>query len=146
AIGAIGGSEGVETLVGIIATPGVDPNLQLEATVALGELRQASAVDIFTDLASHRWASMRGAALVGLAKSEPDTFIGVLSPLGRDPEWSVRAALATALAELGERGVPRLQVMLDDEDQRVIPAVLNALVQAKDPGAVAVLTERLTAD
>lgn len=146
AVGAMGGGEGVETLVGIIATPKVDPNLQLEATVALGELRQASAVDVLTDLAAHRWSSIRGAALIGLAKSEPDTFIGVLSALGRDPEWSVRASLAAALAELGERGVPRLQVMLEDEDQRVIPAVLNALVQTKDPGAAAVLTERLASD
>jgi cyclophilin family peptidyl-prolyl cis-trans isomerase/HEAT repeat protein len=146
AIGAIGNGQGADALRTIIATPKVDPNLQLEATFALGELRQPSAVDMLTDLASHSWAPIRGAALIGLARSEPDTFVGVLSALGRDPEWSVRVSLAAALAELGERGVPRLQVMLEDEDQRVIPAVLNALAQSGDTGAVAALTAKLTSD
>ncbi len=146
AIGAIGDGQGAEALMAIIATPKVDPNLQLEATVALGDLRRPSAVDMLTDLASHPWAPIRGAALIGLARSEPDTFIGVLSALGRDPEWSVRASMARARAELGERGRPRLQVMLDDEDQRVIPAVLNALTQTKAPDAVPALTAKLTSD
>src|SRR5262249_51942531 len=39
--------------------------------------------------------------------------------------------------------VPRLTVMLKDQDQRVIPAVLNALGAVKAPGADRVLIDRL---
>ncbi len=146
ALGAIGDARGADALRSVITTPEVEPNLMLEATVALGQLRQPSAVDLLTDLASHSSPAVRSAALIGLARTDPDTFIGVLSGLGRDPEWSVRTALAGALAELGERGVPRLEAMLADDDQRVVPAVLTSLAQSGDPDATASLTERLTSD
>ena len=54
----------------------------------------------------------------------------MLSGLDPDPHWSVRAALATVLGTLPpEAGLPRLNAMLDDADQRVIPPVLAALVK-----------------
>jgi cyclophilin family peptidyl-prolyl cis-trans isomerase len=53
------------------------------------------------------------------------------------------AALATIRPELS---LPRLTLMLQDKDQRVIPAVLSALVASKAPGVDRMLLDRLKAD
>ena len=75
---------------------------------------------------------MRGSAFTAIARIEPSTFLSVLASLEADADWTVRVAIATALGSLpGEQGVPRLTVMLQDRDNRVIPAVLNALVASK---------------
>jgi cyclophilin family peptidyl-prolyl cis-trans isomerase len=59
----------------------------------------------------------------------------------------VRAALASVLATLPpEIALPRLTLMLDDSDQRAIPAVLAALTKLHPPAAASVLLERLKAD
>jgi cyclophilin family peptidyl-prolyl cis-trans isomerase len=71
----------------------------------------------------------------------------LLSGLDPDSHWSVRAALATMLGTLpAEEVLPRLTAMLKDEDQRVIPAVLNALTKVKAPNVSAALVERLKSD
>ena len=55
--------------------------------------------------------------------------------------------MATALGSIGaERANARLVEMLEDEDQRVIPSVLNTLVTLKAPIAEATLTDRLNAE
>ncbi len=146
ALGAIGAAEGAEVLAAIIRTPNVDRNLQLEAVVALGALGVPSAVDLLTDLAAASWPPLRAAALAGVAHTEPATFVGIISGLGPDAEWSVRAALATALGKMGEAGTPRLEAMLDDPDQRVIPAVLAALADAGDAAVEAAAVARLSSD
>ena len=70
---------------------------------------------------------MRAAALGGLARTDADTSSAVISGLDPDPHWSVRAALARRCGRLGaERAEPRLTVMLEDEDQRVIPRCCRA--------------------
>jgi HEAT repeat protein len=130
-----------------IANSESDANLRLEAVTALGTLRAEGAVDGLLDLLTDPWPAMRGAALVALARVDPETFLVAISGLDPDPQWSVRAALANALATLPlERAQPRLTEMLADSDQRVIPAVLNALVAVGSPLAAATLTERLNAD
>src|SRR5207249_132645 len=64
-----------------------------------------------------------------------------------DPHWNVRAALATVLGTLTtDVAVPRLEAMLADTDQRVIPAVLGSLVKLKAPKAAETLIDRLKAD
>ena len=71
----------------------------------------------------------------------------VLSGIDADPHWSVRAALATVLGTLTpDAGLTRLDMMLADGDQRVVPAVLDALVKLKAPDASGVLLKRLQAD
>jgi cyclophilin family peptidyl-prolyl cis-trans isomerase len=71
----------------------------------------------------------------------------VLSALDPDPEWRVRAALATVLGTLAaDVAQPRLTAMLTDSDQRVVPAVLAALIQARAPNVASLLVSRLTAD
>lgn len=147
ALGSIGGARAAETLVKVITAPQVDSHLQLEAVTALGQLRQRRGVELLIDLVSSPWPSMRAAALTALARSDPETFLTALSSLDPDRHWSVRAAVAAALGELPrERAETPLVAMLGDEDQRVIPAVLDALVKVKAANAVPALMRRLQAD
>ena len=80
---------------------------------------------------SASWPSVRSAALLALARTDADTFMSAISALDPDAQWSVRAAMASALGELGrERAEVPLTNMLRDSDQRVIPSVLDALAKA----------------
>ena len=99
------------------------------------------------ELATAPWPTLRGASLVALARIDPEVFVSVAAGLDADPHWSVRAALASALAELPDRrGEARLVAMLSDEDQRVIPSVLNALTATTAPSAKPALIARLSND
>jgi HEAT repeat protein/cyclophilin family peptidyl-prolyl cis-trans isomerase len=147
ALADLGAPQAANAFAAILTTPALDPNLRLEAATALAQLRSARGVDLFVDLATDRWPSMRAAAIAGLARADADTFVSVISGLDPDPHWSVRAALATALGTLGaERARARLTVMLDDSDQRVIPSVLGAFVTAGIPDTESVLLKRLDAE
>jgi cyclophilin family peptidyl-prolyl cis-trans isomerase/HEAT repeat protein len=146
-LGLIGQPAAGDTLLKVATARGVDPTLQMEAVVALGQLKHAPAVDALLELASASWPTLRSASLMALARIDPDTFISAISGLDDDPHWSVRAALATALGELGaERSDIRLMAMLQDKDQRVIPAVLTALAATGSASAPAALTNRLTSE
>ena len=80
--------------------------------------------------------AIRAAALRAIAALDPENLRVLLSGLDPDPHWSVRAALATMLGTLtAEEALPRLTAMLKDDDQRVIPSVLNALTKLKAPNA-----------
>src|SRR5205807_1902943 len=82
-----------------------------------------------------------------VAAADSEGFIAVLSGLDPDPHWSVRAALAAVLGALpSDVGLPRLEAMLGDSDQRVIPSMLEAMVKIKAPKAAAILLEKLKAD
>jgi len=68
----------------------------------------------------------------------------VLSGLDPDPDWSVRAGLATALGEVGDQvSVSLLFGLLRDEDPRVLPAVLKALRKARGQDAAQTLLQQL---
>ena len=143
----LGAPQAAQPLMEIVASKSADPNLRLEALNALGQLRASAAVELFVDLLTDSWPAMRAAALVALARTDPDLFVSAISGLDLDRHWSVRAALATALAGLGlERAQPRLVEMLKDEDQRVLPAVLNALASLGAASAEQLLVERLSSD
>jgi HEAT repeat protein/cyclophilin family peptidyl-prolyl cis-trans isomerase len=147
AVAELGAAEAATPLINIVASASADANLRLEAVTALGQLRAAAAMDVFIDLMTDPWPSMRGAAYLALARTDPDLFVSAISGLDADRHWSVRAALATALGGLGlERAHPRLLQMLKDEDRRVLPAVLNALVTLGAPTSEQLLVERLTSD
>jgi cyclophilin family peptidyl-prolyl cis-trans isomerase len=97
------------------------------------------------DLITDDWPALRGAALRAAAAIDPDGFTFTLSGLEADRHWSGRAALAEALGSLApEVAVPRLMTLLKDEDRRVIPSVLRALVKVKAADAAAVLLAHLT--
>ncbi|MGE3274669.1 MAG: HEAT repeat domain-containing protein [Vicinamibacterales bacterium] len=144
---ATGAPASATTARALLTSGDTPPNLQLEAMAAIEMVHPADAVDLLLDLVSDRWPAMRAAALRALVATDPLTFMGVISGLGPDPHWSVRAALATALSHLEPaQALPRLTVLLQDEDQRVIPAVLDAIVAVGAPEAGAILLDHLTAD
>jgi cyclophilin family peptidyl-prolyl cis-trans isomerase/HEAT repeat protein len=147
ALAAIGDARAAAPLVKLLSAPNVSPNLRLEAVAALGPLNAGNRVNLFLDLVSERSPAMRSAAFAALARADGDQFVAALSGLDPDPHWAVRAAIATAMGTLpAERAAPLLEPMLKDSDQRVVPAVLGAMVAAKVPNAGAALLERLKAD
>src|SRR5262249_20688400 len=73
--------------------------------------------------------------------------VGVPGGLDPDRQGSGRGARAAVLGTwTAETAAPRLEPLLNDSDQRVIPAALGALVKLKAPNAAAVLLEKLKAD
>jgi HEAT repeat protein/cyclophilin family peptidyl-prolyl cis-trans isomerase len=147
ALAQIGTPKAVAALVPLVRAPKVEPNVRLEAVAALGVLRAPHAMDALQDVAADPWPAMRAQALRSMAAADPDGFVFALSGLDPDPHWSVRAAVADALAGL-PLGVaqPRLDAMLGDTDQRVIAAALTALAKMKAPSAEGALRTHLTAD
>jgi cyclophilin family peptidyl-prolyl cis-trans isomerase/HEAT repeat protein len=88
---------------------------------------------------------LRSAALQALARTDRDEFALVLSGLDPDPEWSVRAALATALGLAGDEvSASILHAMLKDEDVRVLPFVLEALRKSRGNDEAETLRRHLT--
>jgi HEAT repeat protein/cyclophilin family peptidyl-prolyl cis-trans isomerase len=150
AIGRIGDPAGIDPLLRVVRDKSTDPQVRLEVVEALGGLHPSlgsPAADLLLDLVSDPSPAVRAAALRSTAALDPEGFVAVLSGLDPDPHWTVRAALAGALGGLtAEIGLPRLQAMLADSDQRVVPAVLDALVKLKAPDIGAVLLDRLKAD
>ena len=146
ALALIGDTGATEALVRVLREPKVDRVLRLEATTALGALRSAS-IDLLLDLMSDPWPPLRGAAMRALASTDADTFVTALSGLDPDRDWTVRAAVAGALALLpAEQAQPRLMAAIRDQDQRVVAAVIAALATVKPPGIESVFISHLTAD
>jgi cyclophilin family peptidyl-prolyl cis-trans isomerase/HEAT repeat protein len=147
ALADLNATAAVNALVKVATSAATEPNLRLETVVALGQMRATSATEIFIELLTDAWPTMRAAAMTALARTDPDGFLLAVSGLDPDRHWSVRAALATALGTLPERrGEARLTELLKDDDQRVIPAVLTALVAANVAGVENTLIARLGAD
>ena len=147
ALALIGDTSAAAVMRRLIVSPKVDQNLQLEAISALSQLRSSDMVELLIDLVSAEWPSVRAAALQALARTDIDTFISAISALDPDSHWSVRAALATTVGDLGrERASAPLTGMLRDADQRVIPAVLDALAKVGAANAAAEMTARLKSD
>lgn len=119
-------------------------DIRLEAVIALGAVRDAAAGEPLLDLLTDPWPPMRAAAMRSLAQMDSEGFVTVLAGLDPDRQWSVRAALASILATLNpEVAGPRLQQMLNDEDQRVIPHVLRSIGALNLPETPAILVEHL---
>ena len=150
ALGRIGDPSSVDPLLKILNDASADPQVRLEALTALGGIHgpaSPAVVDRLLDMMTDPSPPMRAAALKSMATLDREQFVVVLSGLDPDPHWSVRAQLATLLADVGaDTAVPRLLAMLADSDQRVVPSVLDALVKLKAPTAGTVLLERLKAD
>ena len=147
ALVAFGGESVPPLLTEIVARPEVDQSVQLEALTGLASLPDPGAVDLLLDLVAHPAPGVRAAALGALARLSSLVFLGALSGLDPDPDWTVRAALARTLAALPvEQAQPRLTEMLDDEDARVVAAVLSALVEIGALGMGPVLEARLASE
>ena len=144
AIAQLGDRAAGQPLATLAGESGVHPNVRLEAITALGALRAAEGLPIAQDLMTDDWPALRSAALRAVAAIDQENFITVLSGLEPDRDWRVRAALADVLASLPpELALDRERSMLQDEDKRVIVAVLAGLARLHAPDLAAILLERL---
>jgi HEAT repeat protein/cyclophilin family peptidyl-prolyl cis-trans isomerase len=142
ALGSIGDSRAVPAIVKL-ASDATDPNVRLQAVSALGTLKAAEGLPVVQDYLTDSWPTMRAAALRAAASIDLDNFVLVLSGMEPDRDWTVRAALADVLGTMGPQAIERTRSMLRDEDRRVVPSVLNALVHLKAPDAGAIAIAQL---
>jgi cyclophilin family peptidyl-prolyl cis-trans isomerase len=144
ALGSIADPAAGAPLAALASDPATDPNVRLEVVAALGAMKAADGLPVVQDLLSDPWPSMRAAALRAAAAIDPDSFVLVLSSMDPDPQWVVRAAMASVLATMpADVALGRVQSMLRDEDKRVLPAVLSALAHFKAPDAATVAMAQL---
>ena len=144
ALGQLGAAKAAPQLGAIAGDAKADANLRMEALTALGAIKAAEQLPIIQDLITDEWPALRAAALRAAAAIDPDTFTLILSGLDMDRHWLVRAALIDALATLPrEVSLERVTAQLKDEDRRVIPAVLRALVKLQAPDVDTILLAHL---
>jgi cyclophilin family peptidyl-prolyl cis-trans isomerase/HEAT repeat protein len=147
ALTVLGDQTSLPIVTKMVTDRSVTGALKLEAITAWSALVDERGIDLLLDLVSDPTPAVRSGAFTALARLEPMTFLSVIAGLEADTDWSVRAAVAAALGGLpSQQGVPRLTVMLQERDLRVIPAVLNGLIAAKAGGMDKVLIERLKSD
>lgn len=143
ALASIGDRRAAAPLATLVLETG-DPNVRVEAVKALGTLQAADGLPVVQDLLTDPWPPMRVEALRAAAAIDPESFLLVLSGMDPDPQWTVRAALVEVLATLGpEIALDRVRAMMNDEDRRVVPAVLRALQRLKAPDAAAIALAQL---
>jgi cyclophilin family peptidyl-prolyl cis-trans isomerase/HEAT repeat protein len=144
ALAQLGARQADAPLAAIASDAQAEANLRIEAVAALGTLHASDQLPIIQDLITDEWPAMRAAALRAAAAIDQDTFTLILSGLEIDRHWLVRAALAEVLGTLPpEVALDRVTGMLKDEDRRVIPSVLRALVRLKAPDVDTVLQAHL---
>ena len=144
ACGALGVRTAAERLATMASDAKIESNLRLEAVNALGALKAVDQLPVIQDLMTDDWPPMRAAALRAAALVDPESFSLVVSGLDADRHWTVRAALADILATLPPQvSLERLRPMLQDQDKRVVPAVLRALVRHRVPDASEIVLSHL---
>ncbi len=144
ALAQLGATEAAAALARLAGTPTVHPNIRLEAVAALGTLRAAEGLPSVQDLLTDEWPDMRAAALRAAAAIDQESFTAVLAGMDPDRHWRVRAALAETLGTFpADLATDRVRAMLQDEDKRVIPAVLSSLARLKAADLRALLEQRL---
>ena len=144
ALAQLGATEAAAPISRLASTPSMHPNIRLEAVAALGTLGAADGLATVQDLLTDEWPDMRAAALRAAAAIDQESLTAVLAGMEPDGHWRVRAALAETLATFpADLASERLRSMLQDEDKRVIPAVLSSLARLKVSDLRAVLLQRL---
>ncbi len=143
ALESIGDPRAVAPLVKLTTTA-TDPNIRLQIVKALGALRATEGLSIVQDFLTDPWPTMRSTALRAAAAIDADSFVLVLSGMEPDSQWIVRATLAEVLSTLPpDVAIERVRSMLQDEDRRVVPAVLTALARLKAPDAASIALAQL---
>jgi cyclophilin family peptidyl-prolyl cis-trans isomerase/HEAT repeat protein len=146
ALGQIGAPEGGEPILALLTAEKTDPNLRLEAVSALAALKSDAALPFIQELLTDDWPAMRATAIRASAAIDPQGFPTVLSGMEPDQYWGVRAAIAEVLPAMpSDIAIERLRGMLDDQDKRVVPSVIDGLAKLKAPGLEAVLPAQLKA-
>jgi HEAT repeat protein/cyclophilin family peptidyl-prolyl cis-trans isomerase len=148
ALGEIRAPDAVPALVQLLKTPDVHPGIRAEAVTAIGRSGRADDAEMLLDLLDDGSPQVRAAAFGAVAALDRDRLLLALSGLDPDPEWRVRAAVATALGTaLEPEQVPGLlEPSLNDEDPRVRQAALAALAAARAPGAETTLVAALASE
>ncbi len=147
ALGQIEDDAAMPPLLRLILTPKTDRHLRLEAVAALGGTKADGVVETLLDVLADPAPPVRAAALRALAQLDPEGFVTILSGLDPDQHWSVRSTLASVLGTLPAGvGLPRLRLMLDDGDERVLPAAIAALAALGAPEAVDTILAKLKAN
>jgi cyclophilin family peptidyl-prolyl cis-trans isomerase/HEAT repeat protein len=142
----VGTEEDVRLLLTLFGEAPPGTPLALEVVAALGALARPQAFDLLVDALADPAPAMRAAALAAAAKANPDGFLLVLSGLGRDRDWSVRAALASVLGTLpADRVSAALEDLAADDDARVHAPALRALAAVRSPALQARLEAALVA-
>ena len=145
ALAQIGAGDAAPALIRVGADAATHPNVRIEAIKALGTLRATDALPLVQDLITDDWPALRIAAMQAAAAIDQQGFVFVLATLEPDRDWHVRAALAGILGTLpSEISVDRLRSMLEDQDKRVHPAVLAALVRQNAPDVGKLLLQHLS--
>jgi cyclophilin family peptidyl-prolyl cis-trans isomerase/HEAT repeat protein len=145
ALGQIGGPAAIEPLLELLEEP-LPENLALEIVTAVGASGHSRAYDVVIERLTDPSPAMRAAALRAAARLSPQPFLLVLSGLPRDPEWSVRATIASVLGTYASVDViPALEDFLADDDARVHGAALEALAAVKAPALTKYLFASLEA-
>ena len=120
ALAAMGDAGVVPMLSRMMTDASLDEALRSESVTAFATLADRSAEETLIDLLFDRRPLVRAQATRALARVAPENFVATLSGLDADADWTVRVAQATALGGLpAGAGVPRLQLMLEDRDNRV---------------------------
>ena len=109
--------------------------LRAETVRAIGALRIPEGADLLLDLLTDASPGVRAEAFGALVRADPERFLFTLSGLDPDPHWTVRAAVATALAELPAEPAARRcsSAWRATQDHRVLPAVLAAMAKRNTP-------------
>lgn len=143
ALGAIGDPRGIAAARDRLAAPSDVVRREALRTLAVlppdPSLRQR-----LVGLVGERDPWIRAAALAALAHTDRADFALVLSGMDPDPVWWVRSEVASALGGLGDDvSVGVLHSMLEDEDPRVLPAVLDGLRRARGRDSLDTLLRHL---
>jgi HEAT repeat protein len=145
-LGQVGGAAAVDPLKKLIIDPATPRNVTLEAVTALGAIGDPRGYDLLLDEFTDPWPAIRAAAMTSAARINPNGFLLVVSGLGTDRDWSVRAALASVLGTLPpDRVRGAIQELLADPDPRVHAPALRALAKVGSPTLVTRLFSSLEA-
>jgi len=129
-----------ETLVELLHGP--DPDLRMQAALALGEQQDLSAAGALIKALQDEDTNVRYHAIEALGKLKATDAVDVLVEIGESRDFFLAFAALDALAKIGDAHIaPRVVPLLEDDLLRE-PAI-NLLGQLGDESAIAPLTSLL---
>ncbi len=123
-----------------------DPNKRRESLRALAQLPvDISIREDVIELLADGEPAIRAEAFAVVARIDQQQFALLLAGLDPDPEWRVRAGMTRGLAAAGDDislGV-LFRMLNEDEDVRVLPAILEALRKLRGSDSISTLRGQL---